>query len=117
MDTTLIILITTIPASILVIFIGLFMVFKSKNVKKTPRINVNDEFITNLINLYGGIDNINHVETENSRLRITVNDLDLVKLDELKPLANGGIFVTGNVVKTLYRIDSEEIKNLIEKRR
>ena len=44
------------------------------------------------------------------RLKVTVNDLDLVNLDNLKTKAESGIFVTGNTIKTLYKLSSEEIK-------
>ena len=83
---------------------------------KKPKINVNNEFIDELVLNYGGIDNILSVEIENARLKITVSDLDLVNLEKLKALAESGIFVTGNTVKSLYKLNSEQIKKSLESR-
>ena len=64
----------------------------------------------NLQNAYGGLDNISSVEVDNSRLKVTVLDLDLVNLRVLKELSQSGVFVTGNVIKTLYKYDSKTIQ-------
>ena len=94
-----------------------FYVFKIfSNFNKKPKINVNNEFIDELVLNYGGIDNILSVEIENARLKITVFDLDLVNLEKLKTLAESGIFVTGNTVKSLYKLNSEQIKKSLESR-
>lgn len=84
--------------------------------KKTKSIKVDDTFMNTLIENYGGISNITLVEIENSRLKITVEDLDIVKLDDLKEQAQSGIFVTGNTVKTLYKLSSEQIKKFLDER-
>lgn len=84
--------------------------------KKTKSIKVDDTFMNTLIENYGGISNITLVEIENSRLKITVENLDIVKLDDLKEQAQSGIFVTGNTVKTLYKLSSEQIKKILDER-
>ncbi len=84
--------------------------------KKTKSIKVDDTFMNTLIENYGGISNITLVEIENSRLKITVENLDIVKLDDLKEQAQSGIFVTGNTVKTLYKLSSEQIKKFLDER-
>ncbi len=84
--------------------------------KKTKSIKIDDTFMNTLIENYGGISNITLVEIENSRLKITVEDLDIVKLDDLKEQAQSGIFVTGNTVKTLYKLSSEQIKKFLDER-
>ena len=87
------------------------------NIKKPKtKIKIDEEFFNKLIEIYGGIDNINDVETENSRLKISVNNIDLVNLDGVKELADGGVFVTGNSVKTLYRVSCELIKDTLKEK-
>ena len=82
----------------------------------TPKIKIDDEFIENLINLYGDKNNISKVSTDNGRLKVEVKDLDIVKLESLKEISTNGVFVTGNTIKTLFRHDSELIKKELEKR-
>ena len=104
-----------IGLSILIILaLVLLFIFKRK---KNPKIKIDEEFINNLIEYFGGISNINSVATENGgRLNITVIDLDKLNTDGIKSLATSGVFITGNTVKTLYREDSTTIKMEIEKR-
>ena len=104
-----------IGLSILIILaLVLLFIFKRK---KNPKIKIDEEFINNLIEYFGGISNINSVATENGgRLNITVIDLDKLNTDGIKSLATSGVFITGNTVKTLYREDSATIKMEIEKR-
>ncbi len=91
------------------------VILKSK--KKKPKIKIDDAFINELVTNYGGIDNITSTNVDNGRLKIEVKDLELAKLENLKNMSTGGIFVTGNVIKTLYRLDSKTIKDEIDKLR
>ncbi len=113
MDTTHIVVICLAVLVVCLLVLALILIKKKR---KPKGVKVNDEFINQLIENYGGIQNINSVEIENSRLKITVDDLDLVKLDALKQQAESGIFVTGNTVKTLYKLSSEQIKKSLEGR-
>jgi len=99
---------------ILILLITILIVKKKKN--KKPRIIIDDDFIDSLIALYGGNNNIKEVNVENGRLKITVNDLDIVNLNGIKSYAESGVFVTGDVIKTLYKHDSEVIKKAINKK-
>ena len=99
---------------LIAIAIILFFVLRGKN--KTPRIEVDDEFVNNLLELLGSKDNINQINVDNGRLKISVNDLDKVNLEGIKGIATSGVFVTGNIIKTLFRLDSEIIKNALDAR-
>ena len=104
-----------IGAGALVVLLALyFLLFKGK--KKETKVKIDNEFIDNLIALLGDIKNIKGVDLVNGRVKIEVNDLDLVKLDEIKELASSGFFVTGNVIKILFKYDSELVKKSIESR-
>ena len=89
------------------------IVLLKKN-KKGSRITINDEFINNLISLLGEKDNIADVQVDNGRLKIGVSDLDKVNLEGIKAIATSGVFVTGNIIKTLFRLDSKTIKEEID---
>ena len=100
-------------AVVLLIAIVLVIVLLKKN-KKGSRITINDEFINNLISLLGEKDNITDVQVDNGRLKIGVSDLDKVNLEGIKAIATSGVFVTGNIIKTLFRLDSKTIKEEID---
>ena len=74
-----------------------------------------NEFINNLIDLLGGIKNIEDVKVDNGRLKLAVLDLEKVNLNGIKEIATSGVFVTGNNIKTLFKLDSQLIKSRIEK--
>lgn len=119
MGDKLIIIIIIISCVLLCAVAGIILAIGIKNYKKNKAnvIKVDDEFINNLIDYYGGIKNISNVEVENARLKVEVLDLDLVNLDNIKANSNAGVFVTGKTIKSLYKIDSDLIKKLIDKKR
>ncbi|MBE6137640.1 MAG: hypothetical protein E7176_04520 [Erysipelotrichaceae bacterium] len=109
------ILISIICASILAIFIISFIVIKClKGKNNKSKLKVDDEFIDNLISLYGGKDNIKEINVDNARLKVTVLDLDSANLNGLKENSEAGVFVTGNTIKTLFKFDSKLVKSSIE---
>lgn len=86
-----------------------FKVFKKKVV-------VDNEYIGNIVSILGNIENVNEVSVENNRLRFTIVDLDLVNFEGLKELCSNGVFITGNVVKCLFKIESSTIAREIKQR-
>ena len=108
-------LILAICVAVIIIFIVIVVVILTKK-KKNTRINVNDDFINELIKYYGNKENINNITVDNGRLKITVSDIDTVDLNAIKEKSASGVFVTGNVIKTLYKLDSELICKEMKKR-
>ena len=102
-------------AILVLLLVVAFIIFKKKK-NPNSKIKVDDDFINNLIGYLGEIKNVNNVNVDNGRLKIEVNDLDIVKLDEIKSLALNGVFVTGNVIKILFKYDSNTIKKAIDAR-
>ena len=109
-------LIVCIAVIVLAILVILIVVFSKRNKTKQPRIKLNDEFITNLISLLGEKENINEINVDNGRLKITVSDLDKANREGIKAIATSGVFVTGSTIKTLFRLDSATIKKEIDAR-
>lgn len=102
---------------VIVIAVLATIILKKRNSNtKSPKIVVDDEFITNIISLFGGKDNIKSVVVDNGRLNITTENLDLVNLNGIKEIATNGVFVTGSTIKTLFRLNSETIKQAIDKK-
>ena len=109
------VLIAIIAAGVVVILLIALCLYLKKF--KGKKVVIDDEYINELIGAFGGKENIKQVKTENGgRVAIEVNDLDLVNNDKIKELATSGVFITGNVVKTLYREDSQLVTKAIEER-
>lgn len=111
---TLIIIIASFAIAFTIAAIILICIYIKRS--KKPKIKVDNEFINNLIEYLGTIKNVKEVNVDNGRLKIEVNDLDLVSLNEIKSIALNGIFVTGNVIKILFKYDSETIMKAINSR-
>lgn len=101
---------------ILAIVAAIVIIVIVMNRKPKSKIKVDDEFINNIIEYYGGKDNIGVISVDNARLKVEVKDLDLVNLEQLKANSEAGVFVTGNIIKTLFKFDSKLIKASIEKK-
>lgn len=101
-------------AACAIVALIIFIIIKN-NKKKPKHIKVDDEFTNNLVSLLGGKENIEEVNVDNGRLKFTVSNLDSVDLNGIKAIATSGVFVTGNIIKTLFKLDSQIIKKAIEK--
>ena len=100
----------------LLLLVGLILLIVLLSKKKKKKIIIDDAFIDNLIGLLGNVNNISSVNVDNGRLKIEVLNLDLVNFDELKKISESGVFITGNVIKTLFKLDSFEIKKALDNR-
>lgn len=102
-----------IPIAVIAALAIVLIFFVLKGKKK--KIKVNKEFIDSLVLALGGIDNLTGVGVENSRLKLTVNDLNKVDLNKIKEFSDKGVFVTGNTIKTLFKFESERIAYELKK--
>ena len=70
-----------------------------------------------LINAFGGIDNIRETEAQGSKIRVFVENDDLVKVNVLKELgASGVIQATGKVTVILGKF-SDEISRVVNEKK
>lgn len=111
-----IVVIIVIAVVLLILASIMIFIFSRGSLKRIKRVIVDEEFMTKLISFLGDISNILSSSTENGRLIIKVNDLDKVDLNGIKSMAENGVFVTGNTIKTLFRLDSKIISDELEKR-
>lgn len=100
--------------AVVAIVVVLAILLKKKQPKQ-KHIKVDEPFITNLLELLGSKENIVECQVDNGRLKFTVNDLDQVNLNGIKEVATSGVFVTGNIIKTLFKLDSKTIKAEIDR--
>lgn len=109
------ILITLIVVGVVILLAITFLVVLKIKKGKKPKIIIDDEFITNIFTLLGSKENVKAISVDNSRLKFEVIDLKKVNLNGLKEFSQNGVFVTNNVVKTLFKYDSAEIKRQMER--
>ena len=67
-----------------------------------------------LVAAFGGKQNIENLDACITRLRISVNNIDLVKKDELKKLGAAGVVVSGNGVQAIFGTKSDNLKTDME---
>lgn len=91
---------------IILIFVVLYIVLRKP--KKEPKVDVS--WVLDLI----GKDNITKVEQTQSRVRITVKDLNIVDLESLKKQTKG-IFVKENTLVITFLNNTEEIVKGLKK--
>ncbi len=103
-------------SAVIALILIILLVFFLKKGKKHKKIKVDEEFINNLISLLGSEKNIKNVLVDNGRLKIEVNDLETVNLEGIKSISETGLFVTGNIIKVLFKHDSFLIKSILDKR-
>lgn len=99
---------------VIALVVVLLLLLKKKKPKQ-KHIKVDEPFITNLLELLGGKDNIKECQVDNGRLKFNVINLDTVNLNGIKEVATSGVFVTGNIIKTLFKLDSKIIKTEIDR--
>lgn len=107
-------IIGAIVLAVMLIVIGIILIIKFKGKNKNKLI-IDDEFINSIYELLGNRENVKSISVDNARLKFDVIDLNLVNLNGLKELSQNGVFVTNNVVKTLFKFDSKEIKKQMER--
>ena len=99
---------------IIICIISIRLVKKHKLHKK-PKLKIDEDYIIDLINLFGTKTNIKSIDVDGNKLKVDVINLDNVDLDGIKQKANSGVFVVNNTIKTLFMYDSETLRKELNK--
>ena len=99
---------------IIICIISIRLVKKHKLHKK-PKLKIDENYIIDLINLFGTKSNIKSIDVDGNKLKVDVINLDNVDLDGIKQKANSGVFVVNNTIKTLFMYDSETLRKELNK--
>ena len=104
----------------IIVIVGVWFIFAKvlKN-KKPKEVTLKDIPIDleALVNAFGGIDNIKETEAQGSKIRVFVENDDLVKVNVLKELgASGVIQATGKVTVILGKF-SDEISRIVNEKK
>lgn len=101
---------TYVYIGIPVILIVLGFVFRPK---KKSTVVVNDELINGIFDAVGK-ENITNVESEISRVKIDVLDLEQVNLELLKEISEG-VFISGKSLKIMFKDSADNIVNNLKR--
>lgn len=93
---------------------GLFKFFSSLFKKKKKRIVVDEELISNFINYLGSKENIVNYSVDGSRVKVEVKNVNSCKLEEIKAISSGGVFVTGDFVKASFKYSAQDIIKMLD---
>ena len=89
---------------------------KRDNKKVSEHVNVDEVFMTTLLEGLGSLTNIECVSIDNGRIKFKINDLDSINAEQLKEISTSGVFITGSNVKLLFKYDSNTILEELIKR-
>lgn len=99
---------------IIICIISIKLIKKHKLHKK-PKLKIDENYIIDLISLFGSKSNIKSIDVDGNKLKVDVINLDNVDLDGIKQKANSGVFVVNNTIKTLFMYDSETLRKELNK--
>ena len=100
---------------LLILIIIIVKAIKKHKLHKKPKLKIDEDYIIDLISLFGGKENINSIDVDGNKLKVDVIDLNNVNLDGVKQKANSGVFVINNTIKTLFMYDSEVLRKELNK--
>ena len=100
--------------AIIICIISIRLIKKHKLHKK-PKLKIDENYIIDLINLFGTKSNIKSIDVDGNKLKVDVINLDNVDLEGIKQKANSGLFVVNNTIKTLFMYDSETLRKELNK--
>ena len=89
---------------------------KRDNKKVSEHVNVDEAFMTILLEGLGSLSNIENVSIDNGRIKFKIKDLDNINAEQLKEISTSGVFITGSNVKLLFKYDSSTILEELIKR-
>ncbi|HEY8364855.1 MAG TPA: PTS transporter subunit EIIB [Haloplasmataceae bacterium] len=96
-------------------FISLFL-YDNTFIKKQQKVkvNVNEEIVQSFLDSLGGKDNILSLSYAYSRLKVELNDISKVNLDNIKSLGASGVFVAGNKLQAIIGSNAAELEKAIQ---
>lgn len=99
----------------LVYFSSLYL-YDIRFVKKQQetKVTVSDELVEKFLQLLGGKDNIISVSYEHSRLKVELNNINLIDVQEIKNLGASGIFIAGNKLQAIIGNNAYELEKALK---
>ncbi|GEM_PF-874844 len=97
---------------IALVFALVYFLYKGKKKNATPEIDISE--IEKMIQVLGGIDNIEAISLEGSRLKVLLKNLKKCEYAALKEHGAMGIFVSGKHIKFMLPKSASQLLNLIQ---
>ena len=100
---------------VLILLVIIIKLIKKHKLHKKPKLKIDENYIIELISLFGGKENIDTIDVDGNKLKVNVKEVDNVDLEGIKQKANSGVFVVNNTIKTLFMYDSETLRKELNK--
>lgn len=97
---------------LLLVFAIAYILISGK--KKPIKSEIDNSEIENLIQVLGGIDNIEEISLEGSRLKALLKNLKKCEYKSLKEHGASGIFVSGKQIKFILPKSANQLINIIQ---
>lgn len=91
-----------------------FIVEKRRAKSNPTTVAVDRELVEAFIDAVGGAQNIASTDHESARLKIVINDADLIDQEKLKALALEGAYLAGDQLQVTIGANSDEFSRQIE---
>ena len=98
--------------SVIIDFISARIRAKKNNAQTTT---VDQELVMSFIETLGGAKNIISTSSESNRLKVVIQDVDLINQEKLKELALDGAYLSGNQLQVKIGPGSNDFSQKIEK--
>ena len=99
----------------IIICIRSIKLIKKHKLHKKPKLKNDEDYIYDLVNMFGGKENISSIDVDGNKLKVDVINLESCNLEGIKQKANSGVFVVNNTIKTLFMYDSETLRKELNK--
>ncbi len=98
------------------LYFGLLFLYDYNYVKKSQenKITVNEEVVSDFLELLGGRENIISVNYEQSRLKVELKNIKAVNMIKLKESGAQGAFVAGNKLQAMIGNNAKDLENGIK---
>jgi len=103
-----------IAAGVVLVGLMLFLILRKPKTKKSAFI-VDDLLIGQLLQIIP-FSNMKSINSEVSRVKIEVLNLEIVDFDRLKSISNG-VFISGKSIKIMFKDSADEIVKAINNKR
>ena len=100
---------------LLILIFVIVKIIKRHNLHKKPKLKIDEDYINRLIEAFGTKENISNIDVDGNKLKVEVLDVNKCNLDTIKLMANSGVFVVNNTIKTLFMYDSETLRKELNK--
>jgi len=97
---------------VLIVAVAIYFIFIYK--PKPKELDVTQDELDTIIQLFGGKENITDISKEGSRFTFELKKVESCNLEGLKELGATGIFISGSNVKLIFPFNADKVLDIIK---